>query len=161
MSQSYVFVFFFVKRHDRREEIRESSYRSLPSGTPVFPCLTHPSPYHNLPSFLDSCVLPSLNSQHSTFSFQPSPVPPLSPFPTSPITPSLILSHLLSSPHTDVPVTRLRPGRSLNLSSIEEGDDVYFECSIKANPPVTQISWLHEVSIYWAQEGRGLSVVGY
>ncbi|XP_050696805.1 nephrin-like [Eriocheir sinensis] len=43
-----------------------------------------------------------------------------------------------------VPMTRLRPGRSLNLSNIEEGDDVYFECSIKANPPVTEISWLHE-----------------
>nr|XP_045598938.1 uncharacterized protein LOC123758527 [Procambarus clarkii] len=44
-----------------------------------------------------------------------------------------------------VPMTRLRPGRSLNLSNIEEGDDVYFECSIRANPWVYKISWLHEV----------------
>ncbi|XP_069178551.1 protein turtle homolog A isoform X1 [Procambarus clarkii] len=43
-----------------------------------------------------------------------------------------------------VPMTRLRPGRSLNLSNIEEGDDVYFECSIRANPWVYKISWLHE-----------------
>ncbi|XP_069179049.1 cell adhesion molecule 1-like [Procambarus clarkii] len=44
-----------------------------------------------------------------------------------------------------VPMTRLRPGRSLNLSNIEEGDDVYFECSIRSNPWVYKISWLHEV----------------
>ncbi|XP_042230322.1 nephrin-like isoform X1 [Homarus americanus] len=43
-----------------------------------------------------------------------------------------------------VPVATLHPGRSLNLSNIEEGDDVYFECSIKANPWVYKIVWLHE-----------------
>ncbi|XP_071526514.1 nephrin-like isoform X2 [Panulirus ornatus] len=43
-----------------------------------------------------------------------------------------------------VPEATLRPGRSLNLSNIEEGDDVYFECSIKANPRVYKIIWEHE-----------------
>ncbi|XP_068232418.1 neural cell adhesion molecule 2-like isoform X1 [Palaemon carinicauda] len=43
-----------------------------------------------------------------------------------------------------VPITKIRPGRSLNLSNIEEGDDVYFECSIEANPWVYKIVWLHE-----------------
>ncbi|XP_064109770.1 LOW QUALITY PROTEIN: uncharacterized protein LOC135217712 [Macrobrachium nipponense] len=43
-----------------------------------------------------------------------------------------------------VPITKLHPGRSLNLSNIEEGDDVYFECSIQANPWVYKIVWLHE-----------------
>ncbi|XP_042207122.1 nephrin-like [Homarus americanus] len=43
-----------------------------------------------------------------------------------------------------VPVATLHPGRSLNLSNIEERDDVYFECSIKANPWVYKIVWLHE-----------------
>ncbi|XP_042204299.1 nephrin-like [Homarus americanus] len=43
-----------------------------------------------------------------------------------------------------VPVTKLQPGRSLNLSNIEEGDDVYFECSIQSNPWVYKIGWLHE-----------------
>ncbi|KAK8393912.1 hypothetical protein O3P69_006924 [Scylla paramamosain] len=43
-----------------------------------------------------------------------------------------------------VPRTTLQPGRSLNLSNIEEGDDVYFECSITANPWVYKIIWLHE-----------------
>ncbi|XP_071526349.1 kin of IRRE-like protein 2, partial [Panulirus ornatus] len=46
-----------------------------------------------------------------------------------------------------VPVTTLQPGRSVNLSKIEEGDDVYFECSIKANPPVYKIIWLHETKL--------------
>ncbi|KAG7156219.1 Cell adhesion molecule 1-like [Homarus americanus] len=44
----------------------------------------------------------------------------------------------------NVPVTKLQPGRSLNLSNIEEGDDVYFECSIQSNPWVYKIGWLHE-----------------
>ncbi|MPC88931.1 hypothetical protein E2C01_083856 [Portunus trituberculatus] len=39
----------------------------------------------------------------------------------------------------------LHAGRSLNLSNIEEGDDVYFECSIKANPRVYKVVWRHEV----------------
>ncbi|XP_053631281.2 protein turtle homolog B [Cherax quadricarinatus] len=43
-----------------------------------------------------------------------------------------------------VPVASLHPGRSLNLSNIEEGDDVYFECSIRSNPGVYKIVWLHE-----------------
>ncbi|KAK7071779.1 hypothetical protein SK128_016173, partial [Halocaridina rubra] len=44
----------------------------------------------------------------------------------------------------DILMTTLYPGRSLSLSNIEEGDDVYFECAIKANPWVYNIVWLHE-----------------
>ncbi|XP_063597917.1 nephrin-like [Penaeus indicus] len=50
--------------------------------------------------------------------------------------------------HLDIhytPITILKPGKSLNLSNIEEGDDVYFECSIQANPWVYKIIWLHEL----------------
>ncbi|XP_050691431.1 nephrin-like [Eriocheir sinensis] len=43
-----------------------------------------------------------------------------------------------------VPEATLHVGRSLNLSNIEEGDDVYFECSIKANPWVYKVVWKHE-----------------
>ncbi|KAG0729190.1 B-cell receptor CD22 [Chionoecetes opilio] len=43
-----------------------------------------------------------------------------------------------------VPKANLQPGSSLNLSNIEEGDDVYFECSIKANPRVYKVVWRHE-----------------
>ncbi|XP_042862428.1 nephrin-like [Penaeus japonicus] len=50
--------------------------------------------------------------------------------------------------HLDIyytPITILKPGKSLNLSNIEEGDDVYFECSIQSNPWVYKIIWLHEL----------------
>ena len=41
----------------------------------------------------------------------------------------------------------LRLGSTLNAESIKEGDDVYFECSIQANPDVTRLVWKYEVSI--------------
>ncbi|XP_068231410.1 protein turtle-like [Palaemon carinicauda] len=34
-------------------------------------------------------------------------------------------------------------GSSLNEENIKEGDDVYFECSILANPKVSHVSWRH------------------
>ncbi|XP_064114070.1 uncharacterized protein LOC135220652 isoform X2 [Macrobrachium nipponense] len=33
---------------------------------------------------------------------------------------------------------------ALDPSNIKEGDDVYFECSVKANPPESKVIWLHE-----------------
>lgn len=40
------------------------------------------------------------------------------------------------------PRVELRAGQSLVMSSIKEGDDVYFECVISANPPVQGLRWL-------------------
>ncbi|XP_057337147.1 hemicentin-2-like isoform X1 [Microplitis mediator] len=42
------------------------------------------------------------------------------------------------------PVMTLRMGSSLNPEVIKEGDDVYFECNVKANPPVSKLSWYHQ-----------------
>lgn len=37
-------------------------------------------------------------------------------------------------------------GSTLNPDDIKEGDDVYFECHIKANPKEHRITWSHDVS---------------
>lgn len=47
----------------------------------------------------------------------------------------------------DVPEAVARLGLSLNADNIKEGDDVYFECSIMANPRAYKVTWQHNVSI--------------
>ena len=47
----------------------------------------------------------------------------------------------------DVPIVRLELGSKLKLEAIKEGDDVYMECSIRANPWVTKVTWKHNVII--------------
>ncbi|XP_044745914.1 nephrin isoform X2 [Coccinella septempunctata] len=42
-----------------------------------------------------------------------------------------------------VPVVNLKMGSTLNPGDIKEGDDVYFECNIRANPKVYKLSWFH------------------
>ncbi|XP_066969200.1 neural cell adhesion molecule 2-like isoform X2 [Macrobrachium rosenbergii] len=39
------------------------------------------------------------------------------------------------------PKLQLHVGRNLNITNIKEGDDVYFECDIKANPPAFRKQW--------------------
>lgn len=46
----------------------------------------------------------------------------------------------------DVPIATLKMGSNLNPNHIKEGDDVYFECSVQANPRVTRLAWYKEVS---------------
>ncbi|KAA0193402.1 hypothetical protein HAZT_HAZT003196 [Hyalella azteca] len=42
------------------------------------------------------------------------------------------------------PSAVLKPGRSVNLSAIEEGDDLYVECVVDASPPAYKIVWYHQ-----------------
>ncbi|XP_065168056.1 neural cell adhesion molecule 2 [Atheta coriaria] len=42
------------------------------------------------------------------------------------------------------PIVSLRLGSTLNPDDIKEGDDVYFECHIKANPHWHRLTWLHD-----------------
>ncbi|XP_050699123.1 nephrin-like [Eriocheir sinensis] len=42
-----------------------------------------------------------------------------------------------------VPEAACSFGASLNVGNIKEGDDVYFECNIAANPRVSRVSWRH------------------
>lgn len=46
----------------------------------------------------------------------------------------------------DMPVVTLKIGPNLNPDDIKEGDDVYFECNVKANPKAYKLSWFHNVS---------------
>ncbi|XP_047496757.1 nephrin-like isoform X2 [Penaeus chinensis] len=41
------------------------------------------------------------------------------------------------------PVVGLRLGRALTPRLIKEGDDVYFECDVQANPPFHRVDWFH------------------
>lgn len=47
----------------------------------------------------------------------------------------------------DPPQVVLSLGSTLNAEGIKEGDDVYFECNIKANPKQHKITWYRNVSI--------------
>lgn len=64
--------------------------------------------------------------------------------------PSTIFIFFLSSTlqtHQDPPMVNLRLGSTLSADDIKEGDDVYFECHVQANPPWRKLLWLHDVSI--------------
>ncbi|XP_063383195.1 hemicentin-2-like [Cydia fagiglandana] len=41
------------------------------------------------------------------------------------------------------PVLAMSLGSTLNANDIKEGDDVYFECNIRANPKEHRITWFH------------------
>lgn len=45
-----------------------------------------------------------------------------------------------------MPVVSLKMGSTLNPDDIKEGDDVYFECNIRANPKAYKLAWFHNVS---------------
>ncbi|XP_018322838.1 titin isoform X2 [Agrilus planipennis] len=45
-----------------------------------------------------------------------------------------------------MPVVTLKMGSSLNPEDIKEGDDVYFECNVRANPKAYKLSWFHDVT---------------
>lgn len=47
---------------------------------------------------------------------------------------------------TVAPIATLRLGLTLNPDVIKEGDDVYFDCSIRSNPDVVRLIWKLEVS---------------
>lgn len=47
----------------------------------------------------------------------------------------------------DLPRVSLKLGKTLNADNIKEGDDVYFECSVKAKPKAYKIEWKFNVSL--------------
>ena len=46
----------------------------------------------------------------------------------------------------DKPQVSLRLGKSLDPDNLRTGNDVYFECDVRANPIPHKLIWLHKVS---------------
>ena len=68
------------------------------------------------------------------------------------ISPTLHLIHFNSSEEfhmvafiSDPPKVRLSLGSSINPESISEGNDVYMDCEIRANPKAYKVEWSHNV----------------
>ncbi|XP_042202987.1 neural cell adhesion molecule 1-A-like [Homarus americanus] len=58
------------------------------------------------------------------------------------------------------PTVRAALGRSLVPSLLKEGDDVYFNCDVDANPPATTITWYHERGLQAQNITAGIILVG-
>ncbi|KAK7865976.1 hypothetical protein R5R35_009404 [Gryllus longicercus] len=54
------------------------------------------------------------------------------------------------------PLVTLQLGSTLNAQDIKEGDDVYFECSVKANPKEHKITWLHNGAVVTQNMSSGV-----
>ncbi|XP_055590143.1 B-cell receptor CD22-like [Uranotaenia lowii] len=51
---------------------------------------------------------------------------------------------LLMSAGLYPPIVSLHLGSTLSADDIKDGDDVYFECHVQANPPWRKLHWLHD-----------------
>ncbi|XP_045113377.1 uncharacterized protein LOC123505771 isoform X2 [Portunus trituberculatus] len=58
------------------------------------------------------------------------------------------------------PVVKVLLAPALDPTNIREGEDVYFECHIKANPPETRVVWLHEGEPLLSDRSRGVLAQG-
>ena len=47
---------------------------------------------------------------------------------------------------SDPPKVQLTLGKNIDPVSIAEGNDVYLDCAIKANPRAYKVEWIHNVS---------------
>ncbi|XP_065333564.1 synaptogenesis protein syg-2-like isoform X2 [Cloeon dipterum] len=55
-----------------------------------------------------------------------------------------------------VPIVNLSLGSSLNPEDIEEGDDVYFECKVNANPIAYKVVWKHNGQVVLHNQKSGV-----
>jgi len=58
------------------------------------------------------------------------------------------------------PMIELSFGSNLNPDNIAEGNDVYFECKIKANPEVYKVVWLHDDVMVLHDKSAGVIISG-
>ncbi|KAL0839863.1 hypothetical protein ABMA28_016487 [Loxostege sticticalis] len=59
-----------------------------------------------------------------------------------------------------VPVATIKLGAKMNPNDIEEGDDVYFECSVDANPPAYKVIWEHNGILLQHNPSGGIILTG-
>ncbi|XP_050679946.1 nephrin-like [Leptidea sinapis] len=55
-----------------------------------------------------------------------------------------------------MPIITLQLGSKLNPNDIEEGDDVYFECVVHANPPAYKVVWEHNDQVMTHNQRAGV-----
>ncbi|GIY38686.1 hypothetical protein CDAR_574741 [Caerostris darwini] len=78
--------------------------------------------------------------------------------------PKLVQVNDTPAPQTTILRTRYAPqlrlalGTSNQHSAIKEGNDVYFECNIKANPAVSEVSWYADDEHLSTNLSRGILV---
>ncbi|XP_069958877.1 uncharacterized protein [Cherax quadricarinatus] len=72
--------------------------------------------------------------------------------------------YFLASTHTlnvlFAPLVEARLAPALDPGNIKEGEDVYFECHISANPPESRVIWLHKGEPLHTARGRGVLAQG-
>ncbi|XP_032679433.1 synaptogenesis protein syg-2-like isoform X2 [Odontomachus brunneus] len=60
-----------------------------------------------------------------------------------------------------VPILHLQLGTNMNPDDIEEGDDVYFECQVHANPDAYKVVWKHNGNVIQNNAKNGVIVQQY
>ncbi|XP_070156346.1 nephrin isoform X4 [Polyergus mexicanus] len=60
-----------------------------------------------------------------------------------------------------VPILHLQLGSNMNPDDIEEGDDVYFECKVRANPDAYKVVWKHNGHVIQNNAKNGVIVQLY
>ncbi|XP_063991907.1 synaptogenesis protein syg-2-like isoform X3 [Diachasmimorpha longicaudata] len=60
-----------------------------------------------------------------------------------------------------VPILKLELGSKMNPDDIEEGDDVYFECKVRANPEAYKVVWKHNGMVIHNNAKKGVIVQQY
>ena len=55
------------------------------------------------------------------------------------------MTYILLYAFSDPPILTLKWGNGIRRHHIREGDDVYFECQVDANPKVDTVEWYHGV----------------
>ncbi|KFM60636.1 Nephrin, partial [Stegodyphus mimosarum] len=106
-------------------------------------------------------VLEDGNLTMSTYAFTPKPedngksVTCKASHPTLPVEP---ISDTVTLNVHYTPQLKLALGASNRHSAIKEGSDVYFECNIKANPSVTEVTWFMDDEQLTSNASKGIIV---